>query len=162
MSSEMTLIVSAAAVVGLVIVMGVVMFFISRASKQASNIAFDGPLPDVLPAEGVPIPVGGVSTGARLRGKTAIGSGSSNTLRPSLTLYEDRFEFKIMGTRHKELSAVRQVDVYGDDNHVKVDFDRGPTFYAFVPNQDALLEMVRFFQRKGLSLGEEAWRLIGQ
>jgi hypothetical protein len=42
----MTLIVSAAAVVGLVIVMGVVMFFISRASKQASNIPFDGPLPD--------------------------------------------------------------------------------------------------------------------
>ncbi len=137
-------------------------YFIVRASIRASKRPFTGPLPNLLPLEGISIPVGGVSSVGRLQHKPTSARWSSYTVNPALTLYEDRFKFWFLGWRSRELSAIRQVDVYEAETHIRIDFHRGSPFYAYVPNREALVAMVRFFQRKGLSLGSEAQRLIRQ
>lgn len=149
---------------GSAIVLLALFYIVFRPTKRQSQdpMQFSAPLPDVLPWDGVKIPVGGVASGAMLRGKVSIGRGSTNTIFPALVLYEDHFEFRIIFWRRRELSRIKQVDVYGDDRHIKLGFTRGSPFYAFVPEREVLTELVAFFHRKGLTLGEEARRLIGQ
>ena len=122
-------------------------------------------LPDVLPLEGAEIPVQGWAVGGSLKRKIRIGPRSAphNTINPTVMLYDDRIAFGRLGSRSLNYSDVKQLDVYGDDKHFKLTrHKRGGAWMAYVPEGRVLTEVVAFLHKKGLPLGEEARRLIGQ
>lgn len=115
------------------------------------------PLSHTLPPDGIRVPIRAAFLGRKATGMLSLGN---NSLNPLLILHEDQVEYRVFFRRTRPLSEIDLVEVYGFARHVRLTFENGSTFSAFVPNPDARRELLAFFARKGVALGERASALL--
>lgn len=112
----------------------------------------------MLPLEGIRVPLLASYGGIKGLGPLAFGR---NNLNPLLRLYEDRVEVRVLFKRQRTFNEIEKVDTYFNQRHLKLFYNDGGTFAAYIPNREALAAVVRFFERKGVAIGEKARELVG-
>jgi hypothetical protein len=141
-------------VVAVVVAIGMMV----RRRRQMDALAAQfNPFATPLPLEGVRVPIMAAYSGRKGFGPL---STARNNIAPMLTLHEDRVEYRVIFNASKPYSRIEKVDVYWGRKHLKLFFDNGGTFSAYIPNRDLVAMLVRFFQQRGLTLGDAASQLL--
>jgi hypothetical protein len=90
---------------------------------------------------------------------------AANNAAPRLVLYEDRIEYRVItrrSHRYEELEHVDARQTLGTQNIILC-WRRGLlAFSANLGSEDALVDLLRFFQRRGIMLTARATSLLGK
>ncbi|HEX2829777.1 MAG TPA: hypothetical protein VHP37_25750 [Burkholderiales bacterium] len=116
------------------------------------------PLSQPLPPSGVRIALRVAFTGVKGMPVLAL---AHNNAAPLLVLFEDHLVQRVIFRRERKYSEIEQVDVSRtDSDNLEIAY-RGRTLtFAAKMAQSDLVEVLRFFQRKGVTLGEGAARRV--
>ena len=119
-------------------------------------------IPDSIPAEGIKIPLKVAFSGIK---NIPLLSLAHNSLNPKLILFEEATETKVTSASRRPLSEIETIDVTLPLRtlHLTINWkNRWFDFTAAIESEETMLGIVRFFQRKGITLGSGAKRFIGE
>lgn len=113
-------------------------------------------LSNPLPANGVQVPVRATFTGVA---GVPFWTLAHNSLFPLFKLFNDEMEFRVIFKQRRAYTSIKSVHVFWMllTNNVQITWhDSSFTFVANVTNQDDLVQVVRFLERKQAPLLDTA------
>jgi hypothetical protein len=117
-------------------------------------------IPDPLPADGFPVPLRASFLVFR---RVPLLGVASNSAAPKLVLYLDHLAYRVLGSRRKayaEIETVGALQGFGTQNVLLVWKGSLLAFSGNLGRADALVEVLRFFQRRRLPLSDRAKALL--
>ncbi|HEX8657403.1 MAG TPA: hypothetical protein VF690_07715 [Hymenobacter sp.] len=121
-------------------------------------------IPDVLPGEGLPIPVDEIQCSFWLLG--FLPGSSRNSINPRLVLYPTQLEIKVLNTKRYAYAEIKQVSykpawfVMREQVIVAL---RDGTDYYIKPSYDYTAQrLLPFFERHGVPLSAAAQKALGR
>ena len=119
-------------------------------------------IPQNLPETGFKVPVVATFIGFKNIPLIAV---AYNNVSSSLILFEDYTEYKVCRTRRYSYSKIDSVGVFRTIGTENIEFNFRNSLFSFSGNlfeKENLIELLRFFQRKGLKLTDKAAALLNE
>ena len=119
-------------------------------------------IPQNLPETGYRVPVVATFIGFKNVPLIAV---AYNNISSSLILFEDYVEYKVCRTRRYNYSKIDSVGVYRTIGTENIEFNFRSSLFSFSGNlfeKENLIELLEFFQRKGLKLTDKAAALLNE
>lgn len=124
-------------------------------------------IPSILPPEGFQFPIENSSTPLKFFPLVGIARGGSNA---ELRLYADRIEFKVVLSKAKSYSIIELADIEtnvisvttgGYSQNIVISFkDSIFAYRANIREKEDLIELIRFFCGKSVSVSDDASSFI--
>ncbi len=114
-------------------------------------------IPAAIPAEGFEVPILATFTGSKTLPRQI--SFSHNNLNPSLTLFEDRLDCKVVLKKSIFLAQIEKVDIWdalATRNLQIYVRDQEDLFSANLLNRKNLAQVLRFLKKRGVPLSNRA------
>ncbi len=139
-------------------IIGVVLFLVGLYyRRKIQRINEMPPIPADIPTSGFEVPLLAAFTGARHLPRQI--SFSHNNASPSLTLFEDRIECRVIARRSIALKDIERIDIWDTfatrnlNVHVR---GREDTFTANLLSRRNLAEVLQYLERRGVPLEQDA------
>ena len=130
----------------------IISLVIFRRKRQAEAAHIYTIVPDMLPAEGLEVPV--LDTLAGLKAFAPV-TFAQNRLNPKLVLFDDQMDYKVLRSRSAKYSEIESVHSYASRYYNRLQFNFRHTsmfLMAVFANADTLKSVVDFLASKGIRL----------
>ena len=142
----------------------IVIFFVWRIYQRKIQQINEMPdIPQAIPVEGFKVPVLATYSGRRGMGRHA--TTSHNSLNPSLTLFEDRLELRVLLSQVIRLSDIEYVDIWDSlatrnlQIYVKGEED---LFTANLYNRKNLAKVLSYLKKRSVRLSADAGNFLAK